>query len=126
MEMEEDTVMVYSQKGKTKLSCKDGYVYVLDKKVRSRHYWRCEKRGECNARMITDRPGDGSHKVVSKKVTHASHAPDVCRVTVLRTQERIKALAAASGEASVKIVQQVTVYVPASSRQHLPSDEALR
>ncbi|KAH6925734.1 hypothetical protein HPB50_009270 [Hyalomma asiaticum] len=76
--------------------------------------------------MITDRPGDGSHKVVSKKGTHASHAPDVCRLTVLRTQEGIKALAAASGEAPVKIVQQVTAYAPASSRQHLPSDEALR
>ncbi|KAL1486632.1 hypothetical protein MTO96_046868 [Rhipicephalus appendiculatus] len=45
---------------------------------------------------------------------------------VLRTQERIKALAAASGEAAAKIVQQVTANVPASSRQHLPSDQALR
>ncbi|KAH7934890.1 hypothetical protein HPB52_001832 [Rhipicephalus sanguineus] len=50
------------------------------------------------------------------------------KVTV-RTQERIKALAAASGEAPVKIVQQVTASVPASSNQHLqhlPKDEALR
>ncbi|KAH7944599.1 hypothetical protein HPB52_021814 [Rhipicephalus sanguineus] len=58
--------------------------------------------------MIADLPGDGSL---------------VRRVTVLRTQERIKALAAASGEAPVKIVQQVTASVPASSRQHLPSEK---
>ncbi|CAN7977155.1 unnamed protein product, partial [Ixodes persulcatus] len=43
-----------------------------------------------------------------------------------RTQERIKALAAASGEAPVKIVQKITADVAASSRQHLPSNEALR
>ncbi|CAN7989387.1 unnamed protein product [Ixodes hexagonus] len=76
--------------------------------------------------MITDLPVEGTHKVISKTVTHASHAPDISRVTVLRTQERIKALAAASGETPVKIMQQVTADVAASSRQHLPSNEALR
>ncbi|KAH7978071.1 hypothetical protein HPB49_004359 [Dermacentor silvarum] len=76
--------------------------------------------------VISNRPVESTHKVISKTVTHASHAPDICRVTVLRTRERIKALAAASGEAPVKIVQQVMADVAASSRQHLPSDEALR
>ncbi|KAH7953514.1 hypothetical protein HPB49_009582 [Dermacentor silvarum] len=124
--MDEDAVVVCSQKGTAKLSCKDGCVYVPDKQLGSRHYWRCVKRGECNTRVITDRPVENTHKVISKRVTHASHAPDICRVTVLRTQERIKAPAAALGEAPVKIVQQVTADVPASSRQHLLSDEALR
>ncbi|KAH7955389.1 hypothetical protein HPB52_000811 [Rhipicephalus sanguineus] len=51
-------------------------------------------------------------------------APDICRVTVLRTQERMKALAAASGEAPAKTAQRVTADVPASSSSHLTNDEA--
>ncbi|CAN8022871.1 unnamed protein product [Ixodes persulcatus] len=62
-----------SQKRKEKHS----YVYVLDKEVGSRHYWRYEKQREYDARLITDLLVEGIHKIISKTVTHASHAPGI-------------------------------------------------
>lgn len=86
-------------------------------------YWRFRKQGESNARLITNLP---IHKITSKTVMHANHTLDICRVTVLCTQEWIKALVAASHDAPVKIVHLVTTDVAASSRKHIPSNEALR
>ena len=41
----------------------DGYIYIKDIDSEDSTYWRCEKRGLCNSRMITQ------SKRISEKVT---------------------------------------------------------
>lgn len=53
--METQCEIVKSKRGADKL-CVRGYTYVLNKRVDSRHYWKCEKRisNNCKATLTTE------------------------------------------------------------------------
>lgn len=113
-----------SQKGKTKIGCQDGYVYILDRKAGDRHYWRCELKTECNGRVITEFL-NGQHVLVKKTKCHL-HAPAICRGDVMDVRTSIRNLAPTSREPPARIVQQESNAMISSARQQLPTENALK
>lgn len=70
-----DFVFIHSQKGKMQLKTRDGYLYVREKRVNDKVYWRCTgytTKLRCHARMHTVR-----NKIVRQ--TQHNHKPAVTR-----------------------------------------------
>ncbi|KAL0860065.1 hypothetical protein ABMA27_010380 [Loxostege sticticalis] len=64
-----------SKKGKSVIIC-DGYEFCLNRRIESKHYWRCVKNvhKQCHSTLITEEVS-GEHSII-KEMTEHSHAPN--------------------------------------------------
>ena len=99
----------------------DGYIYIKDKDSEDSTYWRCEKRGLCNSRMITLR-ANGSVK--KSPLTH-SHQPDLASIEAVKTVEAIKLRSTLTEEVTSSVIQNSTNSISIAAALKLPSKESL-
>ena len=99
----------------------DGYIYIKDKDSEDSTYWRCEKRGLCNSRMITLRT-NGSVK--KSPLTH-SHQPDLASIEAVKTVEAIKLRSTLTEEVTSSVIQKSTNSISIAAALKLPSKESL-
>ena len=99
----------------------DGYVYIKDKDSAETTYWRCEKRGMCNGRMITDRI-DGS---VKEYPSQHNHAPDILSIEAAKTIDDIKFRSSLTDETTSAVIYNCTQTISLGASVKLPSKECL-
>ncbi|XP_068224123.1 uncharacterized protein [Palaemon carinicauda] len=108
---------IKTNKGGKKL-VHDGYIYVIDKQKEEKIYWRCEKRGLCSGRLVSN--GEG----MSVSQEHC-HPPDLMRKEVLKVKEELKEKASESEEITSSIVNKCTQNIPWEVAGALPKKESL-
>lgn len=84
-------VFIHSQKGKMQLKTPDGYLYVKEKQVNDKVYWRCTAyttRSHCKSRMHT------LHSDIVRQTQH-NHAPTMSRNADVRPEIDPQSVAAA-------------------------------
>ena len=82
----------------------NGYVYIKDRHSNEATYWRCEKRGICNARMTTFRLDES----VKKHPSAHNHPTDLSSVEAARTIEEIKSRAILTDETTSSVINKCT------------------
>ena len=96
-------------------------VYIKDKDSAETTYWRCEKRGMCNGRMITDRI-DGS---VKKYPSQHNCAPDISSIEAAKTIDDIKFRSLLTDETTSAVINNCTQIISLAASVKLPSKECL-
>ena len=96
-----------------------GYAYILDKQRDATSYWRCEKRGECKARLTTE----DDH--LKNQPSEHSHPRDPIRMHVAKTVSEIRQHAITSEEPTSTILQNCTMDFPLAAAGQLPRRDAL-
>ncbi|CAG0878556.1 unnamed protein product, partial [Darwinula stevensoni] len=89
---------VVTQRGHRKVIV-DGYIYLLDKKLGQKTYWRCEDR-TCTSRLHSI-----GHVIVRPPSERYSHAPSSSRVTKAVMRSDVRRLALASESSTRKSVK---------------------
>ena len=99
----------------------NGYVYIKDRHSNEATYWRCEKRGICNARMTTFRLDES----VKKHPSSHNHPTDLSSVEAARTIEEIKSRAILTDETTSSVINKCTESISITTAVKLPSKESL-
>ena len=113
-----DLSFVQSEKGKKKL-CLDSYLYITDKSVSNKIYWKCEisKKRKCSARVITV---DDS---IMKQSENHNQAGDASGIEAAKVMEKLKDHAANSRDTPQYIVSCSSADVSCTAALKLPTVE---
>ncbi|XP_042228774.1 uncharacterized protein LOC121870859 [Homarus americanus] len=111
-----DITFVESEKGKKKL-CLDGYLYIKDKTVNNKIYWKCEmcKKMKCSARVIT------VNESIQKRSGNHNHAGDAAEIDAAKAMEKVKEHAINSQDTPHYIVSCASMEVSGAAAVKLPS-----
>ena len=109
--------VIKTNKGGKKL-VHEGYVYVVDKERDNKIYWRCEKRGLCSGRLISN------GEVISLTREHC-HPQDLMRKELLKVKQDLKEKARETDEITSSIVNKCTENIPVEVAGALPKKETL-
>lgn len=114
------------EKGKSTYGHLDGYLYTCTDTKNDRKYWKCRKKTECSARLVTVAAG---HNVVIRKggdpASH-SHAPNPEEVEALRLMGTVKRAAADHPERPPSAVMRIVREANEGVQAHLPTEESIR
>ena len=99
----------------------NGCTYVKDKDLADVTYWRCEKRGICSSRMITNIVSSSVKKVPS---CH-NHQADTASVEAAKTIGAIKLRSTQTDDVTSSDIQQSTRSISIAAAVKLPSNESL-
>ena len=116
-----DLSFVHSEKGKEKL-CLDGYLYITDKSVSNKIYWKCEmsKKRKCSARVITV-----DDSIVKQSGSH-NHAGDASGIEAAKVMEKVKEHAANSRDTPQYIVSCASADVSCAAAVKLPTVDNMK
>ena len=117
-EQENNIIYFQSTKGKRKSSVK-GYVYQQDKTVGQTAYWKCEKREECNGRLILT---DG---YVKKEKRH-NHAPDTSAAKIQRSMSAMKESVKNGRECTSSIINRHMEEIQKEFRPYFPTEVSMK
>ena len=113
--------LILSEKGKFKL-CLEGFIYVKDKEINGKNYWRCElfQKNNCKARVVTD---GGS---VSRRKFDHNHAGDAAHIEATMVMNSIREEARNTRDAPQYIVSQASIGLRQSASAKLPSVKSIK
>lgn len=97
----------------------EGYAYVVNVIKNGICFWRCDKRGICNATIGT------LNNEVCRQPTDHSHPSDPSRIISIKTVQEIKFRAKNTEEHTSTIIQNCTSIFPLDAAGSLPKKETL-
>ncbi|KAL0895896.1 hypothetical protein ABMA27_011914 [Loxostege sticticalis] len=114
-----------SKKGKSVIIC-DGYEFCLNRRIESKHYWRCVKNvhKQCHSTLITEEVS-GEHSII-KEMTEHSHSPNAAANDSLILRNNLKRSATTSFDSPTKLILNCMESMPSTSACSLPNKNALR
>lgn len=116
--------LLTSIRGKTKISI-DGFLYNKSRNRGDLYYWICEKTGKCRGTASTIYR-NSQHIIRAHDISKHNHAPDPAREGVIKTSQKIKALAEFSDTKPSNIIRNVTVHTDKCLLPYLPNTTALK